>query len=446
MHIEMMPLTTLLAMEFRLNPKEHAVDDLRESFIRFGFIAPPTIDEGTQVMVAGHGRCKTLAIMREGFDPPPKRIELGDGGEWLVPVLRGIKFDNEEERDAYVIADNRLVMAGGLKLDTLSELLADIRARAAAKADGAGSDPERAADRATSALGFERSELDGLLARLRDRQGQNDDGSRDAPPPTDDDIPLGGGADGDVEVDVPDELPKRTITKPGNVWKLGDHRLVCGDMLVPEIVAAALSGQTPALLVTDPPDEDSIEDQRRKKKATTLQPGIIAFAAVMARACPPGTPGYIMSTPADIELVRAAAKEAGFHWSSTIIWAQQSMVPGRKDYGSQYAPIWYGWRSGAPRKCAPSDRGISDLWQFDRPRKSLLFPTMKPVALVARAIASSSKHGDVVFDPFGGTGPVLLACAQQGRRCSMIDLDPASCDVVVERWQSLTGKKAIRSA
>jgi DNA modification methylase len=116
----------------------------------------------------------------------------------------------------------------------------------------------------------------------------------------------------------------------------------------------------------------------------------------------------------------------------------------RKDFHPQYEPIWYGWREGAPRRCAPVDRAISDVWHIDRPRKSEQHPTMKPILLVARAIDASSNPGDLVLDPFAGSGTTILAAEQLGRKAAGIELDPRYADVIVERWQDLTGKKANR--
>ena len=129
-----------------------------------------------------------------------------------------------------------------------------------------------------------------------------------------------------------------------------------------------------------------------------------------------------------------ALKEVGFHWSSTIIWAKDSLVLSRKDYHTQYEPIWYGWLSGDKRLCPLQDRQQSDLWQIPRPKKSEEHPTMKPIALGGKAVSNSSRLGDTVLDLFGGSGTTLIACEQSDRiNCSM-ELDPKYCDVIIKRF------------
>jgi len=129
-----------------------------------------------------------------------------------------------------------------------------------------------------------------------------------------------------------------------------------------------------------------------------------------------------------------ATEAAGFHWSSTIIWAKDRLVLSRKDYHTQYEPIYYGWLDGEKRLCPLEDRQQSDLWQFDRPAKSKEHPTMKPIALAAKAINNSSRRGDAVLDLFGGSGTTLLAAEQTERICQMMELDPKYCDVITKRF------------
>ena len=137
-----------------------------------------------------------------------------------------------------------------------------------------------------------------------------------------------------------------------------------------------------------------------------------------------------------------ALRTAGFHWSSTIIWAKDTLVLSRKDYHTQYEPIWYGWKSDAARIWTVQDRKQSDLWQCDRPKRSDLHPTTKPVELIERAVLNSSNQGVIVFEPFGGSGSTLIACEKTGRKNRSMELDPKYCDVIVKRWEDFTGKKA----
>jgi DNA modification methylase len=132
-------------------------------------------------------------------------------------------------------------------------------------------------------------------------------------------------------------------------------------------------------------------------------------------------------------------REAGYHWSSTIIWAKDSLVLSRKDYHTQYEPIWYGWLDGEKRLCPLHDRQQSDLWEIPRPKKSEHHPTTKPIALAAKAIGNSSRRDDVVLDLFGGSGTTLLAAEQTGRVCHMMELDPKYASVIVKRFLSEYG-------
>lgn len=132
----------------------------------------------------------------------------------------------------------------------------------------------------------------------------------------------------------------------------------------------------------------------------------------------------------------------GFHWSSTIIWNKDAFVLSRKDYHTKYEPIWYGWEGSAPRLHPLEDRTQCDVWDIDRPRVSEEHPTMKPVELVARAVLNSSKRGETILDLFGGSGSTLIACEQTDRVCRTMEMDPRYCDVIVDRWETLTGMKA----
>lgn len=218
------------------------------------------------------------------------------------------------------------------------------------------------------------------------------------------------------------------------------------------------------MLFTDPPWNVAINGgkstgdslvragKRAKPQKTILNDDLGAdfakFAAEFVRSfaasCEPGTPVYIAMSSREWPLVDDLLRRAGFHWSSTIIWVKDALVLSRKDFHPRFEPFWYGWRDGAPRRKAVEDRKLSDVWEFDRPRRSDIHPTMKPVALVARALQASSKRGDVVLEPFCGSGATMIACQQLGRRCAAIELDPKYADVIVERWQNFTGKKARR--
>jgi len=137
-------------------------------------------------------------------------------------------------------------------------------------------------------------------------------------------------------------------------------------------------------------------------------------------------------------------KDKGMHWSSTIIWSKDTLVLSRKDYHTQYEPIWYGWEGSKSRVHEVEDRKQSDVWQIPRPKKSDEHPTMKPIELVARALMNSSDPGNIVLDLFGGSGTTLMAAEQTRRKCMMMELDPKYVDVIIDRWEQFTGKKAVK--
>jgi DNA modification methylase len=157
-----------------------------------------------------------------------------------------------------------------------------------------------------------------------------------------------------------------------------------------------------------------------------------AFKA-MAAVSEPGAMTYVVMSAQEWGSVMSAMREAGYHWSSTIIWVKDSLVLSRKDYHTRYEPIWYGWLEGEKRLCPLQDRQQNDVWEIDRPKKSEQHPTMKPIALAARAINNSSHRGDAVLDLFGGSGTTLLAAEQTDRICHIMELDPKYCDVITTR-------------
>jgi DNA modification methylase len=162
----------------------------------------------------------------------------------------------------------------------------------------------------------------------------------------------------------------------------------------------------------------------------------------MNKASKPGAMTYVVMSAQEWGNMMLTLAQNDYHWSSTIIWNKDRLVLSRKDYHTKYEPIWYGWKEGESRLCPLADRKQSDVWDFERPSKSDEHPTMKPVALVARAITNSSKKGDIILDLFGGSGTTLIAAEQTGGRCRMSELDPKYVDVIVNRWEKLTGKKA----
>jgi DNA modification methylase len=261
----------------------------------------------------------------------------------------------------------------------------------------------------------------------------------------------GEAASEDAEDEVP-EPPEDPVSKPGDLWVLGHHRLLCGDATVLADVERVLGGQLADMTFCDPPynvdyansPKDRLRGRHRPILNDSLGSGFEAFLydactnilAVTKGAC------YICMSSSELDTLQRAFRSAGGKWSTFIIWAKNTFTLGRADYQRQYEPILYGWKDGSDHYwCGARDQG--DVWFVNKPVKNDLHPTMKPVALVERAIRNSSKSRDVVLDTFGGSGSTLIACQKAGRQARLIELDPRYVDVIVRRWQEFTGGTAI---
>lgn len=305
---------------------------------------------------------------------------------------------------------------------------------------------------------------------------------------------LGGALQQVQEVDAP-ALPKRPITRPGDVWILGDHRLVCGDATEPDAYADLLldnGGEKVRMVWTDPPWNVAVGRGRREGIKNDDLPAA-QFAkllkdSIFLASCALEGDIYVVMGSREWPALDAGLRAAGLRWAGVITWVKDSLVISRGNYHHRYEPIWKGraagkvpqlsdwpeleaalqgagikreqllaWLAGGPRRehqpiwygwrekgrsswCG--SRSEDDVWEVPRPKASAEHPTMKPTELVARAVLNSSRKGDVVLDPFGGAGSLILAAEQLGRRGRSIELDPAYCDVIVKRWEALTGKKA----
>jgi DNA modification methylase len=233
---------------------------------------------------------------------------------------------------------------------------------------------------------------------------------------------------------------------------LGNHRLLCGDATVLADVERVLGGQLADMCFTDSPYNvdyaNSPKDKLRRKHRPILNDNLgSGFQAFLYDACvnvlsvTKGAVYWCMSS-SELDTLQRAFRAAGGRWSTFVIWAKNTFTLGRADYQRQYEPILYGWKDGADHYwCGARDQG--DVWFFDKPVRNDLHPTMKPVALVERAIRNSSKSRDIVLDPFGGSGSTLIACEKTGRQARLIELDPQYCDVIVRRFRDYAGKTAI---
>jgi DNA modification methylase len=259
-------------------------------------------------------------------------------------------------------------------------------------------------------------------------------------------------AGAELEEDEVPGLPEEPSTKRGDLWLLGDHRLVCGDATQLADVDRLMAGRTAKMMFTDPPwnvgigqDSNPKHRQREGLKNDSLSPEKFqAFLDGFVTAVAPHLDGdvYCVLGASEWPRLDSTLRSHGFHWSATVIWVKDSFVLGRSKYHRRYEPIWYGWASGTKSSFCDR-RDLDDVWEVPRPKKSEEHPTMKPVALVARAITASSKLSDVVIDPFLGSGTTLIAAEELGRACYGLELDPGYCDVIVARWEKLTGQKAV---
>jgi len=233
------------------------------------------------------------------------------------------------------------------------------------------------------------------------------------------------------------------------------HRLLVGDATRAEDHERVLGGRRADLVFTDPPYNVDLGDhggqsrrsRRRRLENDALDPAAWeAFVTGWARSLLGACDGalYICMSSKELPTVSRVLAREGGHWSDTIIWVKDRFVLGRADYQRAYEPIWYGWREGAKRHWC-GDRDQSDVWSLDRPSSSPLHPTMKPLALMERAIRNSTRVGDLVLDPFAGSGSTLIACERTGRTCAAIEIDPLYASVIARRWERFSGGRAERS-
>jgi DNA modification methylase len=391
--VRYLPVETLLP--YAGNARTHSGDQVGQiaaSIAEFGFVNPILVGEGN-IIIAGHGRL--MAAQKLGLA--------------TVPVIE-LPHLSESQRRALVIADNRIAENAGWDEGLLRQELVALQE----------------IDFDLDLLGFSEQELEDLLVE-----------------------PNG---DGETDADAVPEVAEETISKPGDVWVLGNHRVICGSATVLADVEKVLAGELADMVFTDPPynvnyansAKDKLRGKNRPIKNDNLGEGFYDFlhdACVNALSVCKGA-CYICMSSSELHTLQAAFNQAGGKWSTFIIWAKNTFTLGRADYQRQYEPILYGWKDGVDHYwCGARDQG--DVWFVNKPRVNDLHPTMKPVELVERAIVNSSKTRDIVLDVFGGSGSTLIACEKTNRRCRMVELEPRYVDVIVRRWQEFTGKQAI---
>ncbi|MBD3676840.1 MAG: site-specific DNA-methyltransferase [Rhodobacteraceae bacterium] len=384
--IEMRPVEALIP--FARNARTHSDDQvalIAGSIREFGFNNPVLVDGGNGI-IAGHAR--VMAARRLGLD--------------RVPVIE-VAHLSEAQKRAYVLADNQLAEAAGWDRELLSLELADLGALGVDLAD----------------LGFEGGELDALL-----NHGAGDPKEEATPP-----------------------LPETPVSRPGDLWVLGTHRLICGDATDAATVDWLLGGVRPHLMVTDPPFGVNYDPawrneagaSRTKRTGKVLNDNRADWREAWALF--PGDVAYIWHGALHATIVAESLVSQGFDIRSQIIWAKERHVLSRGHYHWQHEPCWYVVRGKGHWS---GDRRQSTLWSIPNRDQDAetVHGTQKPVECMRRPMLNNSSPGQAVYEPFSGSGTSIIAAESCGRACYAVELDPAYADVAVERWQALTGEEA----
>jgi site-specific DNA-methyltransferase (adenine-specific) len=375
------------------NSRTHSdaqVAQIAASIKEWGWTQPVLIEPDGGI-IAGHGR--VMAAQKLGLAEVPCMVAEG----WT-----------DAQRKAYVIADNQLALNAGWNMDMLKVEMQELGAL----------------EFDLGLLGFDDKLLDGLLE----------------PEPT----------EGLTDEDAVPETPAIPVTVEGDVWVLGNHRLMCGDSTSVDALQTLTEGNLVDMWLTDPPYNVAYEG--KTKEALTIQndsmgdgdfrqfltDSYTAADAVMK----PGAVFYIWHADSEGYNFRGAAKDTGWKVRQCLIWKKSSMVMGRQDYHWRHEPCLYGWKEGAGHLWA-SDRKQTTILEFDRPSRNGEHPTMKPVELFEYQMLNNTKGADVILDSFGGSGTTMIAAEKHGRHARIMELDPKYVDVIIKRWQDFTGQKAM---
>lgn len=367
------------------NPRDNeaGVDAVANSIDEFGWQQPIVVDKNN-VIIVGHTRY--LAAKKLGLKEVPVKVATG-----LTP----------EQVKAYRLADNKTGELTDWDNDLLNDELSDIL------------------DIDMGDFGFD-LDLD------------NDDENEEA-----------------QEDDFDEEPPENPNSKLGQIYQLGRHRLMCGDSTKPEDVKKLVGGVQCDLLLTDPPYNVAYEGKQKSKmtiKNDRQEDGDFykfLFDALTAAKenMKQGAAFYIWYASAEAANFNNAANDAGLSVREELIWEKNNLVMGRQDYQWKHEPCLYGWAEGGSHAWY-SDRKQTTVMHFDKPQRSDLHPTMKPIALFDYQIKNSTKSGDTVLDLFGGSGTTIMACEQNGRNACVMEYDPKYVDVIIKRWEDFTGEKA----
>ena len=377
--IEMVSVDALIP--YAKNARTHSDEQVAQiagSIKEFGFNNPVLVDKDNSV-IAGHGRL--MAARKLGYKE--------------VPVVK-LEHLTESQRKAYILADNRIALNSGWDTSMLSLELQELKD-----------------DIDLSLLGFDADELDAMIKPIEETEWLTDE-------------------------DYVPEVPVEPKTKLGDIYILGNHRLMCGDSTSIDAVEKLMDGQKADMVFTDPPygvDYKGINNDSRDGLEDLLRGAFANYLAVSKS----GASIYCFHSDRCADVFHGVFREF-FHFSSMIIWAKNSLTLSQTDYQSQHEPCLYGWMDNGSHSWY-SDRKQTSVWKFDKERVEG-HTTPKPVALVERAINNSSKGGDLIIDLFGGSGSTMIAAEKIGRQARIMELDPKYCDVIVKRWEDFTGKKA----
>lgn len=366
----------------KLKPGDPEFEKIKISIIEFGYVDPVIVNSDLTV-IGGHQR---LSVLKEL------------GHEEIDCVV--IDIDKTREK-ALNLALNKI--SGEWNKELLADLIKELQVL----------------DYDTGFTGFEPPEIEQLFNEIHDKEITEDD------------------------FDIEKELAEPAISKLGDLWLLGRHRLVCGDSTSPDTYELLMDNRKANLVVTDPPYNVNYEAQAGKIKNDNMEDNefytfLLDSFTNMKEWMERDSSIYVFHADTEGYNFRKAFRDAGFYLSGVCIWAKQSLVLGRSPYQWKHEPILYGWLKEGKHNWY-ADRKQSTIWNFDRPSKNTLHPTMKPVGLIAYPVQNSSMSNCLVLDPFGGSGSTLIACEQTNRICNIVELDEKYTDVIVKRYIELVG-------
>ena len=393
MNIQIIDINKLIPATYNprkdLKPDDAEYIKIKNSIVKFGFVSPLVINKDMTV-IGGHQRLKVLK-------------DLG------ITEVECIVVDLDKTNEkALNIALNKI--QGDWDEDKLEALLQELKLE----------------EFDMNLTGFDFDEVDEIL---NDINGTKED---------------------NFDVDSAYEEIEEPITKPGDVWILGNNRLMCGDSTHKDDIMRLMNNQDADMLLTDPPyNVDYVGKTAEALKIKNDNMDDNQFYEFLRKVfenmyivTKEGASIYVFHADTEGINFRKAFKDAGFKLAECLIWKKDCFVMGRQDYQWQHEPVLYGWKEGKAHYFI-NDRTQSTILEFDRPKQSTLHPTMKPIDLVAKLIKNSSKENDIILDLFGGSGSTIIATEQLNRKCYTMELDPKYCDVIVKRWETMTNREAI---